>query len=55
MDGLFDVVILDVRKHPDIAGCFPRGLPESWPTFGPLKYFFPGYFEGTLIGSKLKV
>src|SRR3972149_4852582 len=34
-------------------GFLPRGLHEYFPAFGPLKYFLPGYFCGTLIGSRL--
>src|SRR3972149_12008693 len=35
-------------------GFLPSGLQEYWPVFGPLKYFFPGYFWGIRTGSRLK-
>src|SRR3990172_3969220 len=34
-------------------GFLPSGLHEYWPAFGPLKYFFPGYFWGTRTASRL--
>src|SRR3989344_8999480 len=36
-------------------GFFPRGLHESWPALGPLKYFLLGYFCGTRTPSSLKM
>ena len=36
-------------------GFLPKGFPLSSPLLAPLKDRFPGYFDGTLISSKLNV
>ena len=55
MNCLLDMIIFYVWKIQTSPGFLPNGLHESWPAFGPLKYFLPGYFDGTRIELRLKM
>src|SRR5579862_654890 len=48
-------LFLTFGKIQTSPGFLPRGLHDNWPTLGPLKYFLPGYFNGTRMGSRLKM
>ena len=55
VDGLFGGLLLTLGISQTSLGFLPNGLHDNSPAFGPLKCRLPGYFGGTLMGSRCQV